>query len=148
MSPMDIFSWLMPEEDSPESLRRWRQKVPFGMTLLFLMAIALPFWMNLNYLTAAESQEITQGLEKSVKEISDSVKELTESDQGRQERERQREIREVRQAILDTQIRVCMTEPGELRQSLAVSVGELRSQFMALTGTEFPPAPCNDLIGR
>jgi len=81
-----------------------------------------------------------------IQAIQESVKALVQNDEAREKRELEREVREVRTSILETQTQACRSS-GELRIALTNQVGQLRSQYMALTGGEFPPTPCGDLIG-
>ena len=157
MRPLSIFQFLTPKD--AESIPVWRERLAGTITLVVL-AVALTWWalwspteMRWRFITAANAEETHEALMQDIGEIKKELASvgkdigtLTENDEARAEREKQREIREVRSALLDLQLKACQAE-GALRVALNQQVGELRSDYMALTGNEFPSTPCNELIG-
>lgn len=156
MDPSKLFHFLVPKSDSPEDTRNWRGKIA-GILTLGTMAIVgilfllIEFHVNppslgLRFITTAAAEEVHDQVQNDLSEIKGSVESLVASDQERALREKAREIREVRESILSLALQACQSE-GALRTSLLQQLGMLRSDYMALTGEEFPATPCGDLLG-
>lgn len=152
MSPMGIFNWLTPKDETKESLLKWRQRIALwgaGTTVLLLLFAWMlfdPTTLSPRLVSVAAAEEIHTKIQEDISGIKGSLTSLVNNDLLRATREMAREIREVRSAILDLQLRACQSE-GPLRVSLNQQVGQLRSDYMALTGEEYPPTPCSDLLG-
>lgn len=135
-----LFQWMTPPENAkPEEVRRWREKTAAGLSLLTLALVGVIWGAEARYMQVAEAEEVHQEIRRELRDVQRSLDSLVLS-------ERERTIRDVRRDILSLQERACWTE-GTLRSTLNSQVGELRSQYMALTGEEFPIIRCQDLTG-
>ena len=147
LNPLDLFRFLTPDGNDPEKLISWRTRLAFVIVLLCISVyIVAPLLLEWRYASAVEAQEIHDQMRAEIVGIKGDLKKLVESDADRTTREKQQEIREVRRSILEIQTQACQAE-GALRTALNTQVGELRAQYMALSGEEFPPTPCRDLLG-
>lgn len=150
INPLTLWNFLNPASETEEDLRKWRTRLAFTVSLvvltLLICGILVPIYLGQWMFPRAEAEEIHQEIQAELAGIKSDLGALVQSDQARAEREKAREIREVREAILSLQLRVCQTE-GELRAALVQQVGQLRSDYMELTGIEFPETPCTDLLG-
>ena len=150
MDPMKLLDWLLPANQSAEAMRRWRVKIAVTLTFLItglaLASVLLPWWLSATFMDEATAQGVHDQILQEMNGVKGSIDKLVVSDEERARREKLKEIREVRTAILDLSTRACLAS-GPLRQQLNTQAGELRSQYMALTNSEFPPTPCSDLVG-
>jgi hypothetical protein len=146
MDPTKLFDWLTPKDEGTEEVRKWRAKVSFLLTMVILAGTASAVAAKFHFISKAEADEIHEGISRELSELKGSVEKLVTNDEERRERELLREIREVRASILDLSLRACQAE-NPLRASLNFQVGQLRSQHRDLTGAEYPPTPCRDLLG-
>jgi hypothetical protein len=147
MDILKIFDWMTPADETPTSLQKWRYKVAASLSLLFLLLMGAPVWMELRFVDEAKSQEAHEAVQRDLSEIKGSVDALVKTDKERTERERLRDIRDIRESILSLQTRACRSE-GELRTVLSEQVGSLRSQYRELAGEEFPLLTCPELLGE
>lgn len=147
---MSVFSLLLPESDDPEKVRAWRYKVAWCLTLSILGGtIGAPFLAELRYTTKAEAQEIhaeLQGVKEEVKGVKDALDSFTsaykKSEEERTRRELEVAVRDLRDKIFQTQKEACL-QSGRLREVLQGTVEALKSDFMALTGEEYPQILCS-----
>ena len=151
--PWSLMDRFIPSEGADQkAVRKWRVSVGLS-SLLFLMLLGTsPFWAPLVLMTDAEAQVKEQEIKKEfssirseIKAIDTTVKELaetlTEAEEERKRTELARTIRELRQQIYSTQRDACLAT-DQVRSLLLQQVDELRSEFMAMTGTEYPRLDC------
>lgn len=160
MPKWDLMDRFFPLEGDPAMLRRWRMTV--GMTSLsfIILLSSSPIWVPYLLETKASAQEIHEQIKKEVtavkqelQSVDNSVKEMSrimqETAEAQAEREREREAREreasirlLRQQIYETLRDACQAS-GQVRSLLLQQVDGLKSEFMALTGTEYPQLSCD-----
>ncbi len=140
-------SFILPESDDPEKVKAWRYRVAILLFLVFLLIGALPFFLETRYAVAAQEAEIHDKLSKEIAGVTEAVEDLTKTFQqteaARQAREKEVAIREIRTLLFQTQKDACL-QSGRLREVLMESVENLKTQFMSLTGTEYPSLDCSN----
>jgi Skp family chaperone for outer membrane proteins len=145
--PLNLFNFIIPTEETPEKLRVWRVKVAFLFLLAFFLISILPFLAENRYANAQEADKVHQEITKELSGVKGEIRKLnesyTKSEEERKEQERLRAIRDLRTQLYQTQKEACL-QSGRLRDVLMQTLEELRSDFMLLTGSEYPTLSCGN----
>jgi len=146
MNPFDLFNSLTPDPHAtPTELNRWRNKIAMVLFLLVLGMTGAPWIAEWRYAKADELGRVHEEIRQEIQGIKGSIDNLSKSyeqkDKAREEREKAEAVREIRRQIYSTQKDACAAE-GMIRELLLQQVQELRSDYMALTGTEYPDIAC------
>jgi len=146
--PWALFNFLIPNSDQPAEISRWRSKVAFSITILSMTVfLAAPLVLETRYAIAQEQVEIHNQISSEISGVKEALEDLnatvrrTAEQQARIEKEKS--IRDVRQQIYETQREACL-QSGQLRVVLLQQVAALRSDYMALTGIEYPELNCGN----
>lgn len=152
-SPLDLLDKFVPSEQDLKTLRKWRLLVGIVCLSVILGSSTSPYWAPKILETKAAAQEVHQQIKEELNSVGESVKHLSsvleEAEKARAQREAERDAREreatvrlIRQQIYETQRDACAAS-GEVRRLLLQQVDGLKSEFMALTGTEYPHLDCS-----
>lgn len=153
---MDLPTWVMgilPIDENPKALKHWRWSVGLSLLTVWMAFATAGIWVPTVLETAAHAQDAHQQLSKGLENLSQSVEKLASqlksaeearlaTEKARLAAEHERQVRELRQQIYTTQRDACKAK-DELRAVLQRQVNDLRSTFMALTGSEYPETPCS-----
>ena len=141
---MDIFQLtdkLLPANESPEAVRRYRLGIAaaalsaFVLSSLILLAMSVG-WPRLGSL--AWAGEVDEKVARAVKPINEQLGEI-------QSQLKRSETRDIASELRDLHRLKCATTDSYTRERMARDVEEAQQQYRKLTGERYPLPACQDL---
>lgn len=125
----------------------WRASISFVLLAFLVWSFGLgPEMFGGGFALADQEAQIHDELKREISGVKSSVdglaKQMADSDAERAEKERQDSIRLIRRQIYETERDACAAA-GQLRSLLMEQAQALRSDFMKLTGEEYPRLDCS-----
>jgi len=149
MSPFDVFNFLTPDTNStPEQVNSWRNKVAFSITLIAMVCIGSPLLLEKRYAKAEDLDKVHSEIRGEVAQVKEQLNQVNKSLTDLTRARQADSIVNLREKLNDLQTRLCRTPPSDFRNALLLQLQDLRSQYMALVGNEYPIFTCKDLLGN